>query len=982
MLRRVAAVAVVPLVAGGAVSVTANAAAGSDAKPAPLTKASAAASFTDGNYVVVTKDQGATTFKGTRAAPGKGFDAKRSEVSSYRQTLRAKQGSIAKSVGAKVERSYSLAVSGFSARLTRAQAQKLATNKDVLLVQKDEAMQVDTWQTPKFLGLDGGKKSVWSQLGGPNEAGDGVVVGVIDTGAWPENPSFAGAPITSTPQGKWGLKRANGLTVMKKADGDVFTAPCQTGEEWTVDDCNSKLISARYYPDTYLANVPEANRPDSEYISPRDGGGHGSHTASTAAGNNGVPMSVEGIDFGKGSGMAPGAKIAVYKTCFDDGDPDTGDCYTSGSVAAIEDSIEDGVDVLNYSISGSQTTVIDAVELAFEGAAEAGIFVAVSAGNSGPTSSTVAHNSPWLTTVASTTHFNFENTVVLGNGQKYKGASIARAALPSSPLVNSTAAGLPGADATALNLCGPDVLDPAKTAGKIVVCTRGTYDRVAKSAEVKRAGGVGMVLANATPNSLDADFHSVPTVHVDEVAGAAIKAYAATAGATASFQLGDTTGGTPTPLPQVSSFSSRGPALANGSDLLKPDISAPGSSVLAAVAPPSNSGRDFDLYSGTSMAAPHIAGLAALYLGEHPNWSPMAVKSAMMTTSVDAKTSTGGKEGDNFAQGAGFVQPKAFFDPGLVVDSGAADFRGFITGQGLDTGVPAISATDFNGPSVASGAVTGSLTTKRTFTATQKGTWTVKADIPGFKVTAKPAKVTFTKVGQAKTVEMTFTRTSAPVDQWAQGHVFLTGPKFVRLPVSLKPVALAAPAEVTGDVAAGSVGYTVTGGEDAAVTMTTQGLNESQAKTGTITTGDQVQVPVTVAAGTTFSRFDLDTVDNVDLDLFLYRVVGGQASLVAQSATSSGDERIDLPNLAAGQYIALVDGYDTAGATVDYRMDAYNVNPATAVGSFTVSPNPANLVQGASATVTASWTGLDASKRYLGWVGYSISNQKTIVTVK
>lgn len=949
----------------------------------PGTTAKAIAAFKDGNYVVVTRDRGATTNPATRAAAGKHFDAKRSSVTTYRAQLKAKQDRVASSVGAKANRHFSLALSGFSAKLTKAQATKLAGDKDVLLVQRDEARQLDTWQTPSFLGLEGGKNSVWNKLGGYQNAGDGVVVGVIDTGAWPESASFAGAPITSTPQGKWGLKRANGVNVMKKADGGIFTGVCQTGQEWTLADCNSKIIAARYYADTYLANVPEAARPATEYISPRDGDGHGSHTGSTAVGNHGVEMSVEGVDFGKGSGMAPGAKLSVYKTCFDDGNPDTGDCYSSGSVAAIDDSIEDGVDVLNYSISGAQNTVIDSVEIAFEGAAEAGILVAASAGNSGPAASTVAHNSPWLMTVASSTHVNFENTVVLGNYQKIKGASISPTGVPSSPLVNSTdvaAAGVATAEAT---LCAPDSLDAAKVTGKIVACTRGTYDRVAKSAEVKRAGGIGMILVNVVPGSLDADFHAVPTVHIGDADAAAVLAYASTPGATASIALGDITGGPVTPLPQISAFSSRGPALANGSDLLKPDISAPGSSVLAAVAPPSNSGRDFDLYSGTSMAAPHIAGLAALYFGVHPTWSPMAVKSAMMTTAFDNKTATGAKERDHFAEGAGFVDPKRFLNPGLVIDSGAADFRGFITGQGLDTGVPAISATDFNGPSIASSNITGSITVKRTFTAVQKGTWQVKSAVPGFKVTAKPATVKFTKVGQTKTVTMTFTRTRAAVDQWTQGNVFLVGPKFVRVPVALKPVALAAPAEVTGSGAAGSVGYTVTGGEAGKVAMSPTGLAESSTTSGSLATGGQKQVAFTVAAGTSLTRVDLDvTPDASDFDLFLYKSVGGALTLVGQSATGSGDERIDLLGLAAGQYVALVDGYESAGATTDYRLDVFNVNPATDKGGFTVKPNPVTLAQGTSATVTAKWSGLDASKRYLGWIGYSTSPTLTLVNVK
>ena len=359
------------------------------------------------------------------------------------------------------------------------------------------------------------------------------------------------------------------------------------------------------------------------------------------------------------------------------------------------------------------------MEYAFLGAAAANVFVATSAGNNGPGASTVAHNSPWLTTTAASTHSNFENTVVLGNGQKYKGASISSTAVPSVPLVDSSAGGAAGADATALSLCGPNTLDPAKVTGKMVVCVRGVYDRVAKSAEVKRAGGIAMVLANPTAGqSLDADFHSVPTVHVEKTAGDAITTYAATTGATAAIELGDTTGGPATTLPQIGGFSSRGPAIANDSDVIKPDISAPGVSVLAAVAPPTNSGRNFDLYSGTSMSSPHIAGLAAFMFGEHPNWSPMTVKSAMMTTAYDLKKEDGSPNQNPFDQGAGHVDPTKFFRPGLVVTSGVDDWLSFFEGQGFDFGpdVDPMAASDLNIPSIARGQVTASTTIARTFT--------------------------------------------------------------------------------------------------------------------------------------------------------------------------------------------------------------------------------------------------------------------------
>ncbi|NHA00934.1 S8 family serine peptidase [Nocardioides sp. W3-2-3] len=295
---------------------------------------------------------------------------------------------------------------------------------------------------------------------------------------------------------------------------------------------------------------------------------------------------------------------------------------------------------------------------------------------------------------------------MLGDGTKIVGASISRTALPSTRLVDAAKAGNGSASATDTALCAPGSLDPAKATGVIVVCQRGVYDRVAKSAEVHRAGGAGVILANISEGSLDADFHEVPTIHVADTDSPKVYAYLDAAGssATASFVLGNQTGKV-TPVPQVAGFSSRGPAASDDSDLLKPDITAPGVSVLAAVAPPSNHGRDYDLYSGTSMSAPHIAGLAALVQGVHPGWTPMRIKSAMMTTATDLKTSDGGRSTDLFAQGAGHVDPRAFLDPGLFVLSDGEQWNGYLTGRGLDTGVPALAPNAVNVPSLAAGRV-------------------------------------------------------------------------------------------------------------------------------------------------------------------------------------------------------------------------------------------------------------------------------------
>lgn len=961
--------------------------------------------FVDGTYVVIFSQAPSTTYAGgiqgyaaTKAPNGKSFEHSRTAVLKYEAYLQAQQTAALGAVNVQPLESYTTVINAATVQLTAAQAADLLQRKDVLAVTPDEERAPDTVSSPGFLGLEGPNGNVWAQVGGVAKAGAGTVVGVIDTGYWPESASFAGStmttaksvsaaapgPVYSTARSAGGAK----TTLFYKADGGTFTGACVAGDSFPADTCNSKVISARYFATGFVNSVKHRDWSPAEFRSARDGDGHGSHTASTAAGNYGVPMSIEGRDFGNGSGMAPAAKLAVYKVCWEDTDPDTGGCYTSDSVAAINQAVIDGVDVINYSISGATTTVVDAVEYAFYGAASAGVFVAASAGNSGPGVSTVAHNSPWLTTVAASTHALYEGTVQLGaSGPVYKGASISATGLPTqTATVLSTSAGASGAAADAVRLCGPNSLDPAVVTGKIVVCDRGTYDRVAKSAEVKRAGGVGMILTNVTPGSLDADFHSVPTVHVDEVAGAAIKAYLTGGGTTTALLPGNQTG-VVTPVPQIAGFSSRGPGLANDSSLLKPDITAPGVSVIAAVAPPSGGGRNFDVYSGTSMSSPHIAGLGALYLGFHPLWSPAAVKSAMMTTAYDLKNADGTAATDPFAQGAGHVDPTRFFEPGLILESGASDWAKFYTTQGLPLAAEGLDPSDLNYPSIAVGQLAGARTITRTFTAVTPGTYTVAVQVPGFDVTTSAPSLMFGAVGEKKSLDITFTRSTATLAAWSTGFVTLTGPEVVRMPVALRPVSVSAPAEVSGTGAAGSVDVTVGAGFTGNLQVQQGGFALGTVQAGSLAPGETLEYVVTVAAGTSLARFDLDAAnDQADLDLYVYRMNAAGTALVAvagQSATGSADERVDLRNPAAGKYYVVAEGFANAPgeSTTAFTETDYLVTPSTTLGALTVTPNPVPVTQGASSTFQVSWSGLDASKPYLGWVGYDGALAPTIVSI-
>ncbi|MEY4730540.1 MAG: hypothetical protein RL020_1698, partial [Pseudomonadota bacterium] len=493
-------------------------------------------------YIVRMADQPVVAYEGNKAglratkpAQGKKMDRNSAEVKDYSAYLDSRHNATLAAVNGRKIHGYTNVFNGFAAELTDAQVEQMKNLPVVLSVDKDEVRKMDTATTPAFLGLNA-PGGLWQKAGGAKEAGENIIIGMVDSGIWPENPSFAnrGGEFSKPPEQEDGSR--------------AWTGVCTTGEQFTAANCNGKIIGARFYNKGFGGDAGVKAAFPYEFLSPRDYEGHGTHTASTAGGNNGVTVTGPAAAFGKVSGMAPGARIAVYKTCWGvPSDPNAG-CANSDNVAAIDQAVADGVDVINYSISGTRTNFRDPVEIAFMFAANAGVFVAASAGNSGPATSTVAHPGPWLTTVAAGTH----NRDVVGsatlNGVTYAGSSTTAAPAGPATLIDSTAAGLPGADPAKVARCyaaednldaagvslGP-VLDAAKIAGKIVVCDRGVTARVNKSLAVLQAGGVGMILVNVTPNSLNADFHSVPTVHLQNTDRAAVKAYAATAGATATI---------------------------------------------------------------------------------------------------------------------------------------------------------------------------------------------------------------------------------------------------------------------------------------------------------------------------------------------------------------------------------------------------------------------------------------------------------------
>jgi len=913
----------------------------------------------------------------TRPKPGERFDRTRPEVVAYERHLRSQQDRLLGRIGdpATIYR-YTTAANGFAAQLTDKQVKRLRGTEGVALVERSTTQHLDVATSPDFLGLTG-PRGVWSRLGGPDRAGRGTVVGVIDSGIWPENPSFADLPLQAP-------DRVGALP--------GFHGSCRAGEQWNAGDCNAKVISARHY----VAGFGRQRVAQAEYLSPRDSSGHGSHTASVAAGNNAVDVAVDGQELGKASGVAPGARIAVYKACWTAPNPDDDGCTTADTVAAVDDAVADGVDVINYSISGDHLSVADTVSLAFLRAAGAGVFVATSAGNGGPEPGTVAHPSPWVTTVGASSHHLPQGAVVLGDGTSYVGAMVADRDVAETSLVLSADVPAAGASQDSARLCEIGSLDAAAVEGSIVVCDRGVIARVDKSRAVARAGGVGMVLVNTVPDSIDADFHDVPTVHLDQADGSAVREYVAEQGEDATALI-DADGDEEVAVPQVAGFSSRGPSPAADGDLLKPDLTAPGIGVLGAVAPPSNSERLWDVYSGTSTSAPHVAGLAALVASERPEWSPARIKSALMTTADDLE-----RNDAPFAQGAGHVDPEDMLDPVLVYGAGPRDWLGFLIGSGFEyaDGSPVsrapVEASDLNLPSIAVGDLTGSAEVTRTVTNVSDSPETFEAGVVGLDgvaVSVEPAQILL-RPGESETFTVRFeTLADAQPGTFTTGSLTWTGlTGEVRIPVAVRPRVVAAPREVRTDLTTGSVSVRGRSGTDAPVEVSTTGLVGSDPTPVTLVPGsfdaaapqedaDTLRATIEVPAGTQVARFAMDARNGADdLDVFVYH----DDELVGSAATGSADEAVTLTRPEQGRYEVYVNSYSAAdGASTSGRLYSWVVGAEDA-GNLAVSPEMLAGGAGSRFTLSAAWNPdeLDAGRRWFGVLGYADSDRHTFVTVR
>lgn len=944
---------------------------------------------------VVSYDGDIKGLKATKPKNGQKIDVLSKAVIDYVSYLDGKQNNALAKVGGQKIYSYYYSYNGFAAKMTFDQAKKLANVDGVQVVTADELYTVDTSSTPTFLGLDA-PGGLWDQLGGVGSAGEDIVIGIVDSGIWPESLSF------SDRTGENGNATKDGKLSYQQIPG--WNAKCKPGEGFNASNCNQKLIGAQWFNAAWGGDAAvEAQRPW-EFMSARDYNGHGTHTASTSGGNYNTPTTGPAAAFGSVSGIAPRARISVYKALWSTEDASTASGFGADLVAAIDQAVADGVDVINYSISGTTTNFLDPAEVAFLFAADAGVFVSASAGNSGPATSTVAHPSPWITTVAAGSHNRAgEGSVTLGNGVTYVGASVATAVGPA-PFIDSVDAGLPGADPTAVALCfssvdngGVPVLDPAKVAGKIVLCDRGVTARVNKSLAVQEAGGVGSVLVNTSASSLNADFHFVPTVHVADTSRAALKAYAATSGATATINAATITYSATAPL--TASFSSRGPLNAGGGDLLKPDVIAPGVDILAAVAPPGNAGRDFNLYSGTSMSAPHVAGLAALLKDLHPTWTPMMIKSALMTSAYDILDGPNTNPLVIFRQGAGHVRPNSAADPGLVYNSSWNDWLAFLCGTTNGVNPASCAAlknfgystdpSDFNIASIAIGDLPGVQTVTRKVTNVGSGTATYTASVTGMSgvtVSVSPSSLTLAK-GETKSFTVTFTRTTAALNAYTGGQLtWSDGTHNVRIPMVVRPIQFAAPASVSGT--GGPINYNVSFGYTGAFTATPRGLVPATTFAGSVADDPTdsfvpggpgtVSFTVVIPAGTTYARFslfDANVSPASDLDLYVYR----GATQVGGSGSGTSAEEVNLVNPVADTYTVWVHGWGVSAPSANFTLFTW-VLGSTGAGNMTVTA-PASAVPGPGA-ITLNFSGLAPGTKYLGSVAYSGMSGSPVTIVR
>ncbi|KAK0602406.1 hypothetical protein LWI29_033033 [Acer saccharum] len=711
--------------------------------------------------------------------------------------------------------SYNKHINGFAARLEEKEAEEIAKHPEVISIFENKIIEVHTTRSWDFLGLEKSSDIPLNSLWKKARFGDGIIIGNVDTGIWPESKSFSDEGMGPAPS-KWRGICQSGMMDEGKSDGIK---------------CNRKLIGIRYFNKgaEEIARYLNLTIPSEfSFLTARDFHGHGTHTLSTAGGNFVANVSIMGNGYGTAKGGSPKARVAHYKSCWPPAFPG---CADADTLAAMDTAIYDGVDVISASIGGKEDAehFESGLQIGAFHAMKHGIPVVAGAGNSGPAPSTIRNSAPWLITAgASTIDRDFVNYVTLGNGKILKGASLSYQGFPPDenlyPLILPEDAMVPNASVAVAeddrNSCNAKniLMDLKKLKGKILVCINkeqkatvhdiSSLQPAAGANKDESEPGFGIITINdkESGNYLKANTDRIAMSSMNFTTGESIFAYikstknpvAKISSAKTEFNM--------EAAPMVPPFSSRGPSKVEP-NIIKPDITAPGVNIIAA-----NIGAPqfpYKTATGTSMSAPHVAGIVGLLKILHPHWTPSAIKSAIMTTATTKDKSsrsildTNNKEMTPFDYGSGHVRPDLAADPGLVYDLSVDDYLNFLCTRGTDEKIISMfypektfvcrkssNLIDFNYPSIAVAHLNDSVTiTRRLKNVGKPETYNVSVEEPtGVSVQVEPKSLTFGKQGKEKTFKAVFKRDSNDkLDRYVFGALtWSDGYHHVRSPIAVK----------------------------------------------------------------------------------------------------------------------------------------------------------------------------------------------------
>jgi subtilisin family serine protease len=979
------------------------------------------------------------------------FDKNNPAVQSQVQRIAEEQANVIARAGQNIEtiHSYHYTLNGFAARMTALQANKIEHMPEVLRIWEDEVRPLTTNYSAEFLGLF---EPTVGLRGTPGLDGEDIVIGVIDSGIAPEHPALQEFRRASRPRlcenawaevsllGRWLCRRYDQMEdVLLYAPPENWNGECETGDQFAATDCNNKLIGARYIS----AGAEATGLIDrGEIFSPRDVDGHGTHTATTAAGNR-VKASIFGTFFGNVEGIAPRARIAVYKACWLRPDATRASCNTSDLANAIDMAVADGVDIINYSVGSSLFTVIAPDDIALMAAAKAGVLTVVAAGNEGPEFDTItspAGNPAVITTGASSRdgEHSLEALRVTSPPALDAKYAVMEAAF-TPPLIDagqiegelvlvdddSTATAVDFDDTVGTTFDGCQVLtNSAEISGKIAFMQRGGCDFDVKVLNADDAGALAVVVFNLSGPPVvmlsDSVLSGVPAVMIGAADGN-LFLDELNNGATINVVLNKSlfltvadTGNS------MGTFSSRGPGPVAG--ILKPDVTAPGINILAGSTPDavnSVSGEFFAFLTGTSMATPHVAGVAALLKQAHPEWSPAALKSALMTTAYQSVTQADGETPAHpFDFGSGHIEPNKANDPGLVYDITADEYDAFACGvespdvteehcDDLAQSGFSFDPSNLNQPSISIADMTGVRTVTRRVTnvGDASETYSLEIEAPvGIGVQVMPASLMIGP-GQTATYDVTFNYESGPLDFYRFGSLtWVNNDHAVRSVLSIRPLAIKAPGDILAFGGTGEVAFPVEFGYSGPYAPEVHGLHAperadtarvAQDPTKNFTlrgTNGVTAHEINVAANQLYIRFalfDAWTDGNDDLDLYVYHCVKDQnmqetCFKLGESGGPTSEEMVDAILPAGGKYLAFVHGFETdpdiGGAGAVYTLYFWELGIVDDQGNMTAT-GPPFVLAGTTEDVTVNWAGLSPDTIYLGGISHNTPDGPVALTV-